>query len=807
MNQFDAMEDEDDLYGGFNEYSALNTEEILRDESVQQAVRTSHGRRAPNIAAAGTAGKPPPTGTRAGLRTGQVGAGAAGTEARPMTAVRAAGFTRNARKGSAGDIRPAPPLEAKADNSPEEKIRALEKEVVQLVEESCLALSRGEKGAALQKAKEAAKKEKDLLRKREDLSSTDQANMDLTYMVLFNLANQYQANDMYQEALNAYQAIVKNKMFAHAGRLKVNMGNIYFRQKQFAKAIKFYRMALDQIPNTHKSLRIKIMQNIGIAFIKMGQVHDAITSFEHIMQEQPDFKTGFNLLLCYYTINERNMMKMAFTKMLSVDLKLGDPDRYTLAPNSDRQTELIQEVIRNDDLRKVEMEREQDAERRIKMAAKIIAPVIEETFSDGYDWCIDQVKSSAFLNIGHDLEIDKAMMFLKQRDFHQGEESLHRKAIESLKSFEKKDTRLASAAGVNLSFLHYLEGNLQQADKYADQSLQADRYNPAALVNKGNVFYQQKDFERARDFYNDALNNDSSCVEALYNLGLVNKRLGRMEEALDAFQKLHTIFKNSAQVIYQLADVFEKIGERNQAQEWYLQLNGILPTDPKLLQRLAAFCEDEGDKSQAFSYYYDSFRYYPANLDVIEWLGAYYIEAQFCEKAIGYFERAAMMQPGQVKWPLMIASCHRRSGNYQVALETYKSVHRRFPDNVECLKFLVRISTDLGLDEAAEYTAKLKKAEKSQEAREQRQASAGRRSSVVGQAGSRENSAGTGGYRPQAQMPPQPHQQQRQPLQQQPSMDYEDPLGAERERPRTAARRAPVDEFADEELDDTLLPE
>ena len=29
------------------------------------------------------------------------------------------------------------------------------------------------------------------------------------------------------------------------------------------------------------------------------------------------------------------------------------------------------------------------------------------------------------------------------------------------------------------------------------------------------------------------------------------------------------------------------------------------------------------------------------------------------------------------------------------ALETYKAVHRRFPDNVECLKFLVRLSSEM----------------------------------------------------------------------------------------------------------------
>ena len=41
--------------------------------------------------------------------------------------------------------------------------------------------------------------------------------------------------------------ITKNRMFNNAGRLKVNMGNIYFKLGQYAKAIKFYRMALDQV--------------------------------------------------------------------------------------------------------------------------------------------------------------------------------------------------------------------------------------------------------------------------------------------------------------------------------------------------------------------------------------------------------------------------------------------------------------------------------------------------------------------------------------------------------------------------------
>lgn len=43
-----------------------------------------------------------------------------------------------------------------------------------------------------------------------------------------------------------------------------------------------------------------------------------------------------------------------------------------------------------------------------------------------------------------------------------------------------------------------------------------------------------------------------------------------------------------------------------------------------------------------------------------------------------------LFRPGEVKWQLMVASCYRRSGNYQRALETYRAIHRKFPDNMEC---------------------------------------------------------------------------------------------------------------------------
>ncbi|XP_031439050.1 intraflagellar transport protein 88 homolog isoform X6 [Clupea harengus] len=742
-----AAENEDDLYSGYNDYNpTFDNEELDNDIGFQQAVRTSHGRRPPMTAKfPGTAIGARPVGTSYGQArtqmsssmgrpmTGAVQDGAA----RPMTAVRAAGYSSALTRGSTFDPLgqskgPAPALEAKMEDSPEEKIKILEKKVNDLIEESCMAYSRGDLQLSLEKAKEAGRKERVLVRQREQTGTADHINLDLTYSVLFNLANQYANNDMFQEALNTYSVIVKNKMFSNAGRLKVNMANIYFKQKNYPKAIKFYRMALDQISNAHKEMRIKIMQNIGVVFVKMGQYSDAITSFEHIMSECPNIKSGFNLILCYYAIGDRDRMKKSFQKLISAPLGIDDEDKYIPA-SEDPHTNMVIEAIKNDPLHQMERDRKSLAEKYIMTSAKLIAPAIENSFAAGFDWCVDMVKSSQYVELANDLEINKAITYLRQRDFNQEE------AVETLKTFEKKDSRVKSAAATNLSFLYFLEKDFDLADRYADMAMSADRYNPAALINKGNTVFVRQDYEKAGEFFKEALRNDSSCTEGLYNLGLTYKKLGRLDEALDCFLKLHAILRNCAQVMFQLACLYEMLEDPHQAIDWLMQLISVTPTDPQVLAKLGELYDTEGDKSQAFQYYYESFRYFPSNIDVIEWLGAYYIDTQFCEKAIQYFERATLIQPTQVKWQLMVASCYRRSGNYQKALDTYKDIHRNFPENVECLRFLVRLCTDMGLKEVQEYATKLKKVEKMKEIREQRVKS-GRESSARGR---REGSAGS----------------------------------------------------------------
>ena len=178
-----------------------------------------------------------------------------------------------------------------------------------------------------------------------------------------------------------------------------------------------------------------------------------------------------------------------------------------------------------------------------------------------------------------------------------------------------------------------------------------------------------------------------------------------------------------------------------------------------------------------------------------------------------------MKRPNEIKWLLMIAACYRRAGNYQNALQCYKRIHEKFPENVECLKFLVRICNDLTLPEGMEYLERLKKLEKAKEMNNQRREntrSASRASARRSAASSREGSASSNssGYFTEHSRSNSKLSSKRRavydaneaPLKA--TDNFVDDLGPSNERPTTSWRRKQIDDddFAGDEIAD-ILPE
>ena len=209
---------------------------------------------------------------------------------------------------------------------------------------------------------------------------------------------------MFQEALTKYNEIIKGKQYTFAGRIRVNMGNIYYHQQKFAAAVKMYKMALDILPSTSKEMRYKVTRNIGHAYVKLGQYQDAINHYEQILKGSPDHKTAYNLIICLYTTGDKMRMKDCFTSMITNPIE-----------DSDNEEEENENSV-NDKLKEEVKARRKDEIRLIITSAKLIAPVIENDVIESYEWILEKLKTSSYPEVESEVEIFKAMAFLKKKE-------------------------------------------------------------------------------------------------------------------------------------------------------------------------------------------------------------------------------------------------------------------------------------------------------------------------------------------------------------------------------------------------------
>lgn len=497
--------------------------------------------------------------------------------------------------------------------------------------------------------------------------------------------------------------------------------------------------------------------------------------------------------------------------------------------------EYIFEAVRGDELSQWEVKQQQFTRKSILMTANLISAVIEESFDEGYNWCVDTIKSSRHQSLASELDLNRAIMFLKQDDPQQ--------AIESLQYFEKRETNVAISASINLTFIHLMMNNLPMATKYAESMRRLDSYNPATLINNGVCEMMKKDYETARTMFEAALELDATSFEALYNLGLIWKQFGEHETALSYFRKLNqtAVHETHPQVIYQMGNLYEKINDSSAALEFYLQMLGSPFLDDEILRKIGDLYEKDEDQQLAFHYHHEAYRLNPSNEQTTNWVATHYIRLQVVERAIPYYQRAILGNPTNTYFMIRAAGCYMKVGQQKKALRMFQDIYKRFPENQDCLRALIRI-TQGHPPLHDKYRAELAKLAKAKETRQRIiSGKSGRITSaslISGSGGGGGGSAGSGAVSSDnnrfneehsttmgaasSQVAQEINEQyekeyfnkgeltkgQRHQVQQ---LHYSDPLGPMAERPRTAARPRTAfneDNFSDGDLDpDEMLPE
>ena len=107
----------------------------------------------------------------------------------------------------------------------------------------------------------------------------------LDFQVLDNAKTSYDAAQ-YDESANLYNTLENKDDAVH-----YNMGNAYYKDKDYVKAIAEFKQV-----NTPE-LKAKALHNLGNAYAQSKKVDEAITSYEEALKLQEDEDTKFNLEL------------------------------------------------------------------------------------------------------------------------------------------------------------------------------------------------------------------------------------------------------------------------------------------------------------------------------------------------------------------------------------------------------------------------------------------------------------------------------------------------------------------------------
>ena len=506
---------------------------------------------------------------------------------------------------------------------PVEMAIEMENHINSLLDEIATLRQKEDTVESLNKAKDAIKNEEALKKYKKEHALASEGQVELSFTVWFSVALSYEANDMPDEAKKAYIVLTKLRDHPLAGKARINLGNIHYAEHDYLSAIKMYKMALDLVLSHDKETVAKIRCNIGVALFHHGQIRDAIKNFEESMNASPNHRAGFNLLVCHLALGNVDGISRDFVALIKIGPTSDNIDNATNATLNENTNHIL------------------------FSAARLVAPSM--TLTELLDALKDDHE-----HLASRIEYDHAISLLKQQDI--------KHAVKKLRALEKKSPAMKATVATNLSFLHFLEGDIDVATGYADIAIDADRYSAKALVNKGNCFFANGDYASAKDLYLEAIGVESDCTQAIFNLGLSNVRLDLPNEAIETFEKLHSITPNNPVVIYHIADIHENQGNIEDAIRWFNVLVASQNSDSMILARLADLYSKLKDSSQSLHSNLESFRHFPVDLDVIARIGTFFVQEEMFEKALYFFKQAALVQPKEIKWSKNIGLDHFRLG-------------------------------------------------------------------------------------------------------------------------------------------------
>ncbi len=122
--------------------------------------------------------------------------------------------------------------------------------------------------------------------------------------LLYHLADLYDRNSQYKEAIETYKKVIKLK--PDLGYAYLKMATAYDRMDNPSEAVKTFRQAIRYIPNNPT-----LYNNMGVAYGKLGKYGEEVDSLKKAIKIRPNYSAArYNLGMTYLKMkNKKAAMK------------------------------------------------------------------------------------------------------------------------------------------------------------------------------------------------------------------------------------------------------------------------------------------------------------------------------------------------------------------------------------------------------------------------------------------------------------------------------------------------------------------
>ncbi len=488
-------------------------------------------------------------------------------------------------------------------------------------------------------------------------------------VVPYYIAEIYYYQDKYDQLLSYAAPYLEKGNLYYNEQLKHLVGQTYFEQKEYKKALPY----LKEYEQQAKTLKKEDVYELAYSYYKTGQLEQAIAGFKQLSGGTDSLAQNSMYILgdCYLKTGQKSEARQAFA--------FGARSSYN--PK--------QQEISKFNYGKLSFELGyQDA------ALKTLKAFIKDYPQSEYNQESREILAQLFANTADYKDALSVINNLPKNE----------------KSIQKAYQRITFGRAMQL----INDGQMEKANQLLDQSLQYNidhKYVALSHFWKGEIALRQKQYTQAVPHLKKYLSTENDTHPALgeaniqtahYNLGYSYLEKGLYQKAIPELQKAQHVFGTKGQSIandaqLREADAYYMLKDYSKANELYSQVAkaGGAGSDYALYQRgiIAGIAGNSQQKLHLLSQVSSNHPQSNYNQEANYQMGLTYLDEGKYREAISSFKKVVGNKgnPNIPKASLKLAQAYSQMGNNNQAIKQYKELIQDYPSTTQAQEAMVSL--------------------------------------------------------------------------------------------------------------------